>query len=79
MNLPFNRAEEANMQVVAGGVINDGVIETPNNCKHENDSLSQCSCDVMFILASSKRFVQIFMFMFEMEYLLVSVSRLRSY
>ncbi|CAN6918577.1 unnamed protein product [Brassica oleracea] len=31
MNLPFNRAEEANMQVVAGGVINDGVIETPNN------------------------------------------------
>ncbi|KAH0903886.1 hypothetical protein HID58_043389 [Brassica napus] len=31
MNLPFNRAEEANMQLVAGGEINDGVIETPNN------------------------------------------------
>ncbi|KAF3604533.1 hypothetical protein F2Q69_00037374 [Brassica cretica] len=26
-----NEAEEANMQVVAGGEINDGVIETPNN------------------------------------------------
>lgn len=48
MNLPFadNRAEEANMQLVAGGGINDGVMETPNNCKHENDSLSQRSCDV---------------------------------
>ncbi|CAG7889444.1 unnamed protein product [Brassica rapa] len=33
MNLPFadNRAEEANMQLVAGGGINDGVMETPNN------------------------------------------------